>query len=52
MSTHIQHPDKPKRTRCGRKTAGIVVLGYGPFGTCLSCQALYEQDQTNGRPAL
>jgi len=52
MSTHILHPDKPNRTRCGRKIDGITVFGYGPFGSCLSCQALYEQDIANGGPAL
>lgn len=49
MSIHIQHPDNPKRTRCGRPiTSDLVVLGYGPFGTCVSCRHHYEQDMTKG----
>ena len=51
MALHIQHPDKPDRTRCGRpikKGGNLAVLGYGPFGTCKSCQHHYEQDMKKG----
>ena len=48
MSTHIQHPNNPKRTRCGRRITGLVVFCFGPFGTCLSCQALYDKDMAKG----
>jgi len=51
MSTHIQHPDNPTRTRCGRSINGLVVFGYGPFGTCLSCQALHAKDMVKGGDA-
>ena len=51
MSTHIQDPNRPNRTRCGRRIAGLVVYGHGPFGTCLSCQALYKKDQAKSGDA-
>ena len=49
MSTHIQHPDNPKRTRCGRHIKpGLIVFAYGPFGTCGSCITHYNNDMKEG----
>jgi hypothetical protein len=52
MSTHIQHPDNPQRTRCGRNINGLVVFCYGPFGTCLSCINQYNADQAKREAEL
>jgi hypothetical protein len=51
VSTHIQDPNRPNRTRCGRRINGLVVFCFGPFGTCLSCQALYAKDIAKGGDA-
>ena len=52
MSTHIQHPDKPNRTRCGRPIKpGLTVFAYGPFGSCGSCITHYNKDMNAGGDA-
>lgn len=46
---HMQHPDRPGRTRCGQRIKSrTIVVAYGEPDTscdCKMCRRLWHEDQ-------